>query len=149
MRTVRGLFLFLAAAAAGCTVQPTTAPPPPAPAAKHTDAHADMPDMPDMPAHSAKPHKPAADQPATGAVRIVIDNFTFDPPELTVPVGTEVTWLNRDDVPHTATSTAKPKAFDSGALDTDETYSHVFKAAGEYEYFCAVHPKMTGRVVVK
>jgi plastocyanin len=60
-----------------------------------------------------------------------------------------VTWINRDDVPHTATSTAKPKAFDSGALDTDQTYSHVFKEAGEYEYFCAVHPKMTGKIIVK
>ena len=68
---------------------------------------------------------------------------------MTVPVGTEVSWINRDDVPHTATSTTKPKAFDSGALDTDQTYSHVFTTAGEYEYFCAVHPHMTGKVVVK
>lgn len=69
--------------------------------------------------------------------------------ELTVPIGAEVTWVNRDDVPHTATSTVKPRAFDSGALDTDQTYSHVFTTPGEYEYFCAVHPHMTGRVVVK
>jgi plastocyanin len=89
--------------------------------------------------------------PALSVVKrtIVIDNFTFDPPEATVPVGAEVTWINHDDVPHTATSTAKPKAFDTGALDTDQQYSHVFTAAGEYEYFCAVHPHMTGRIIVK
>jgi plastocyanin len=108
----------------------------------------DMPDMPDMPAHTARPDKPATESP-TKATTVVIDNFTFAPAELTVPVGAEVTWVNRDDVPHTATSTVKPRAFDSGTLDTDQTYSHVFTTAGEYEYFCAVHPHMTGRVVVK
>ena len=149
MRTVRGLFLLLAAAAAGCNMQPTTAAVPAEPPDKHSEAHAGMPGAPDMPAHAAKPDKPTADKPTAGGAKIVIDNFTFDPPELTVPVGAEVTWLNRDDVPHTATSTAKPKAFDSGALDTDQTYSHVFTKPGEYEYFCAVHPKMTGRVIVK
>ncbi len=98
-----------------------------------------------LPIRAAAPDKPDNLPPA----KIVIDNFAFQPKELTVPVGTEVTWVNHDDVPHTATSTAKPKAFDSGALDTDQTYSHVFTTAGEYEYFCAVHPKMTGKVVVK
>jgi len=81
--------------------------------------------------------------------QVAIDNFRFSPRTLTVPAGTKVTWVNRDDVPHTATSTVKPRAFDSGALDTDQTFSHVFAALGEYEYFCAVHPHMTGRVVVK
>src|ERR1700693_4036329 len=75
-----------------------------------------MPDMPDMPAHAARSDKTAAESPAK-ANTVVIDNFTFAPVELTVPVGAEVTWVNHDDVPHTATSTAKPKAFDSGALD--------------------------------
>jgi plastocyanin len=80
---------------------------------------------------------------------IVIDNFTFDPPEVTIPIGTRVTWVNHDDVPHTATSTTKPRAFDSGTLDTDQKYSFTFASAGVYEYFCAVHPKMTGRITVK
>ena len=100
-----------------------------------------------LPIYAAAPEKP--DAPEKTPPKIVIDNFAFQPKELTVAVGTEVTWVNRDDVPHTATSTAKPKAFDSGTLDTDQTYSHVFKEAGEYEYFCAVHPKMTGKIVVK
>ena len=93
----------------------------------------------------------AAGQPRStaAATQVVIDNFTFDPPTLTIPVGTRVTWVNRDDVPHTATSTAKPKHFDSGTLDTDGQFSHVFTGPGTYEYFCAVHPTMTGQIIVK
>ena len=87
--------------------------------------------------------------PVEASRRVTIDNFTFDPPTLTIPPGTKVTWVNRDDVPHTATSTAKPKSFDSGALDTDQQFSHVFTKPGTYVYFCAVHPKMTARIVVE
>jgi plastocyanin len=90
-----------------------------------------------------------AEAPPAAERQIVIDNFSFQPAEVTVAAGTKVTWLNRDDVPHTATSTARPKAFDSGTLDTDEKFSRVFAEPGTYEYFCAVHPKMTGRVIVK
>jgi plastocyanin len=87
-----------------------------------------------------------ASQPAN---QIVIDNFRFDPPVLTVPAGATVTWINRDDVPHTATASSKPREFDSKALDTDDKFSHTFKTAGTYAYFCAVHPHMTGKVIVK
>ena len=80
---------------------------------------------------------------------VKIDNFTFDPPTLTVVRGTKVTWLNHDDVPHTATSSASPKAFDSKALDTDEKFSFVFTTPGKYAYFCAIHPHMTATIVVK
>jgi plastocyanin len=81
--------------------------------------------------------------------QVVIDNFRFGPRVLTVAAGTRVTWVNRDDVPHTATSSGKPRAFDSGTLDTDGRFSFVFTTPGTYDYFCAVHPHMTGRVVVK
>jgi plastocyanin len=103
------------------------------------------------PSKAASAVPSAAGEARPGAVekQIVIDNFTFDPPTLTVPAGTKVTWVNHDDVPHTATSTAKPKSFQSGTLDTDGKFSHVFTAPGTYEYFCAVHPKMTGQIVVK
>ena len=87
--------------------------------------------------------------PPSVATQVTIDNFTFQPAQLTVPVGTEVTWVNRDDVPHTATSTAKPRLFGSAALDTDDKFSFVFTAPGTYDYFCAVHPHMTGRIIVK
>lgn len=79
--------------------------------------------------------------------QIVIENFSFKPATLTVKAGTKVTWVNRDDVPHTATDT--DKRFNSGALDTDDQFSFTFEKPGTYDYFCALHPKMTGRVVVK
>jgi plastocyanin len=93
----------------------------------------------------------AADQPESSAKKgsqVVIDNFTFNPPRLTVRAGTRVTWVNRDDVPHTATSTRKPRVFDSRTLDSDEQFSHVFTKPGTYEYFCALHPKMTAKIIV-
>ena len=101
-----------------------------------------------MPAHAARPESKAA-APEKAPNQVIIDNFTFDPPTLTVSAGTQVTWINHDDVPHTATSSVKPRAFNSGTLDTDDQFSYVFNTPGTYEYFCAVHPKMTGRIVVK
>src|SRR5262245_32885838 len=63
--------------------------------------------------------------PHPDSVQIRIDNFTFEPAEVTIPAGTKVTWVNHDDVPHTATSSAKPRQFDSGTLDTDDQFSYV------------------------
>ena len=92
----------------------------------------------------------AAKPPATQPVASVkIDNFTFRPKQLEIGTGTTVTWLNADDVPHTATSKDEPQAFDSGALDTDEKFSFTFKKPGKYAYFCKVHPHMSGVVIVK
>jgi plastocyanin len=96
-------------------------------------------------AHAVKPAIVAEVVPN----QINIDNFRFSPREMTITAGTKVTWVNNDDVPHTATSTAKPRSFDSGTLDTDAKFSHVFSAPGTYDYFCAVHPHMTGRIIVK
>jgi plastocyanin len=93
------------------------------------------------------PHVNQTSQPAAPTFNVAIDNFSFSPAELTVPLGAKVIWINRDDVPHTIVST--DKAFKSAALDTDETFSHVFKTAGTFPYFCSVHPHMTGRVIVK
>jgi amicyanin len=78
---------------------------------------------------------------------VKIDNFSFGPSELTVPVGTTVTWTNRDDIPHTVVSTEK--VFKSKVLDTDEKFSFTFSKAGTYPYFCSIHPKMTGKVIVQ
>ena len=95
-------------------------------------------------ADSSKPAEPAA---GTAKQQVNIDNFSFMPKTLTVPVGTTVTWTNHDDVPHTVVSTKK--AFASPALDTDERFSFRFTARGTYPYYCSVHPMMTGTVVVK
>ena|ERR1700694_3521770 len=77
---------------------------------------------------------------------ITIDNFTFAPAELTVKVGTTVTWTNHDDIPHTIVSAGK---FRSKTLDTDDSFSFTFTAAGDYKYFCSLHPHMTGMIKVE
>ena len=89
----------------------------------------------------------ASAQQKPETVEVKIDNFSFGPAELTVAVGTTVTWTNRDDIPHTVVST--DKVFKSKVLDTDEKFSYTFTQAGSFPYFCSIHPKMTGKVVVK
>jgi plastocyanin len=87
---------------------------------------------------------------ATGAPAISevkIDNFSFGPQALTVQTGTTVNWTNHDDIPHTVVS--PDKVFKSKVLDTDEKFSFTFDKPGEYSYFCSIHPKMTGKVVVQ
>ena len=89
----------------------------------------------------------AADQPAAANAEVKIDNFVFGPDTLTVPVGATVTWTNKDDIPHTTVST--DGVFKSKVMDTDEKFSYTFAKAGTYPYYCSVHPKMTGKVVVQ
>ncbi len=86
-----------------------------------------------------------ADSPV-GTRDVTIDNFSFSPATTSVPVGTTVTWTNRDDIPHTVVSTEQK--FKSHPLDTDDRFSYRFDAAGSYKYFCSIHPKMTGQVEV-
>ena len=76
-----------------------------------------------------------------------ISNFTFNPPQLTVKAGTTVTWTNDDDIPHTVTS--KTLVFRSKALDSDDKFSFTFTAPGSFDYFCSLHPMMTGTIVVE
>lgn len=94
---------------------------------------------------------PAADNKTTttadAANQITIQNFAFKPANLTVTVGTKVTWVNKDSAPHTATGTNK--SFNSNALDTNDQFSFVFNDKGDYSYFCALHPQMKGQITVK
>ncbi len=83
----------------------------------------------------------------TPAMEVKIDNFSFGPAAITVAAGTTVTWTNHDDIPHTVV--ADDKSFKSKVLDTDEKFSYTFSKPGTYPYFCSVHPKMTGKVVVQ
>ena len=78
---------------------------------------------------------------------VKIDNFTFAPARLTVKAGTTVTWRNEDDIPHTVTSATR--LFKSKVLDTDDSFSFTFAEPGTYEYFCSLHPRMTGTIVVE
>ena len=79
--------------------------------------------------------------------QVKIANFTFDPPILTMKAGTTVTWVNNDDIPHLVSE--KDGKFRSSALDTGDKFSQTFSAAGTVEYFCAIHPHMTGKIVVE
>jgi amicyanin len=88
----------------------------------------------------------AQSAPATDA-EVDIDQFTFLPQRITVKAGTTVTWINEDDVPHTIVSSGK--VFKSKALDTADKFSFTFTTPGTYDYFCSVHPHMTGAVVVE
>ena len=96
---------------------------------------------------AGSPSVTANDQPSAATAEVKIDNFSFGPQTLTVPVGTTVTWTNRDDIPHTVVST--DGVFKSKVRDTDEQFSYTFAKAGTYPYYCSVHPKMTGKVVVQ
>ena len=84
--------------------------------------------------------------PAAGP-QIGILNYKFDPETLTVPVGTTITWVNHDEVPHTVASSDK-RFTSSGPLDTGDSYSYKFTTPGTYTYFCTLHPFMTAKVVV-
>ena len=93
-----------------------------------------------LPVGSARAEDP------TAALAVHIDNFVFEPAQLTAKVGQTVTWTNRDDIPHTVVCAGK---FRSKTLDTDDTFSFTFAAPGDYKYFCSLHPHMTGTVKVE
>ena len=96
---------------------------------------------------AGSPSVAANDQSSAANAEVKIDNFSFGPQTVTVPVGGTVTWTNRDDIPHTVVST--DGLFNSKVRDTDEKFSYTFAKAGTYSYYCSVHPKMTGKVVVQ
>jgi amicyanin len=88
----------------------------------------------------------ASGQALAADAQVKIANFTFDPPTLTVKAGTTVTWINADDIPHVVSE--KDGKFRSSALDTGDKFSQTFSTAGTVDYFCAIHPHMTGKIVV-
>jgi plastocyanin len=94
--------------------------------------------MPHMAGMAAAPAKTAT---------ITIGNFTFGPMSVTVPVGGTVTWVNADDVPHTVVS--ENQAFRSKPIDTDGRYTFTFAKPGVYSYFCSLHPRMVGKIIVR
>jgi plastocyanin len=80
-------------------------------------------------------------------IEVKIDNFVFAPGVVTVKAGTQVTWINKDDIPHTVDSTEGK--FKSAALDTDDKFQFRFSEPGEYPFYCRMHPKMTGKIIVQ
>ncbi|MDX6528780.1 MAG: hypothetical protein QOH41_1070 [Blastocatellia bacterium] len=103
----------------------------------------------------SKMEMPAKPSPAAGkdmqtpatANQVMVENFSFQPVTLTVKAGTTVTWVNHDDEPHTVNE--NNKTFKSGTLDTDAKFSYKFTSPGTYSYFCSLHPRMTGQIIVK
>jgi len=96
--------------------------------------------------YGTRAHAGRATPPAK-TVAIDIDNFRFGVDSLETAVGTTVTWTNRDDVPHTVMSSTK--LFKSPPLDTGDAFSYTFREAGTFEYYCSMHPRMTGKIVVR
>ncbi len=84
----------------------------------------------------------------SGKYEVTIDNFSFSPATLTIPAGATVTWINHDDVPHNILS-SEGKILRSPVLDTDQKFSYTFNKPGTYPYYCGIHPKMIGKVVVQ
>lgn len=88
----------------------------------------------------------AAASPAP-TVDVSITKFAFAPQEITIAPGTKITWTNRDEAPHTVTSS--DKSFASKGLDTDDRFEHTFAGEGDFVYICTLHPFMTGVVHVR
>ncbi|HEU0155825.1 MAG TPA: cupredoxin family copper-binding protein [Stellaceae bacterium] len=99
---------------------------------------------------AAMPHGASAGEhtvkAALAPATVAIDAHAFAPATLTVTAGTTITWKNGDDTVHSIV--ADNKSFRSGALDTDESWSHTFATPGQYSYFCSLHPFMTGKIIV-
>ncbi|HEX4480151.1 MAG TPA: cupredoxin family copper-binding protein [Rudaea sp.] len=84
---------------------------------------------------------------AHAEMTVTIEKFVFTPKEITVAPGTKVVWINKDETPHTIS--ASDKGFVSKAMDTDDHYEVTFAKAGDFSYFCTLHPFMTGTVHVR
>jgi plastocyanin len=91
---------------------------------------------------------PGAATPAVaGKAEVNIDNFNFSPATLTVKAGTQITWTNGDDIPHTVVGDGR--TFKSKVLGTGEKFTFTASKPGTYSYSCSIHPNMTGKVVVE
>lgn len=93
------------------------------------------------------PTRARSEESKSASLQVNVDNFTFGPDTLTVPANSTVTWVNKDDVPHVIASS--DGLFKSKALDTDDKYSYTFTKPGTYPYYCSVHPKMVGKIIVQ
>ena len=89
---------------------------------------------------------PAPGTSDAASYAITIKDFQFSPRNLEIPLGSKVTWINKDEEPHKVAQINA--AFTSQPLETDEVFSYEFRTAGKYEYFCTIHPRMTGTIVV-
>jgi plastocyanin len=91
----------------------------------------------------------ASSPDSTRVVIVKIGNFTYEPATVKVSAGTQIKWVNEDDVPHTVTGSDAGSPLHSSALDSEDAYTITIDSAGTYKYFCAIHPHMVGTVVVE
>ena len=84
----------------------------------------------------------------SGATAVTIRDYLYEPETITVPVGTTVTFTNRDSTPHTATS-KQSGVFESGSLDTGKSGKVTLEEPGTFAYYCLFHPFMKGEIVVE
>lgn len=105
------------------------------------------PVAPDTPVTPVTPTTPdsTASQPAAEVRAVNIQNFAFAPARLTVRLGETVTWTNNDSAPHQI----KSDTFNSERLSNSQSYSFTFNAAGTFDYYCSIHPAMTGKIIVE
>ena len=146
-----GVFLLFSACARPiATTPPTTTPPtaiPPATMPPATTPPATIPPATTPPATTPPTTIPPIPPPAVqGPYDVWLPGHEFKPSILTVPVGTKVTWTNKDGDQHTVTSATG--LFD-GSISFGQSYSYIFTVPGTYEYFCNPHPDMTGKVIVQ
>lgn len=119
------IFFALTLVAAGCNLYPSATPAVP-------------PSMAPTPVVAPSPN-------AVTSPNVSIQNFAFNPGTLTVKKGTTVTWTNNDVVPHEP----KSNTFDSGPLANGQSFSFTFNQTGTFDYSCAIHPSMTGKIIVE
>lgn len=89
---------------------------------------------------------PSITAPPASGDRVAIDGFAFAPATLTVRAGSTVTWINRDEEPHTVV--ASDGSFHSPGMGTGASFTHTFSTAGTFDYVCSIHPMMHGTVMV-
>ncbi len=135
------LSLFLAACSSSGSKE-TQSPPAPT-VSRNSNTETSKMEMPARPSPVAGKDLPTSSTPN----QVAVENFSFQPGTLTVKAGTTVTWVNHDDEPHTVNE--NNKTFKSGTLDTDAKFSYKFTSPGSYSYFCSLHPRMTGQIIVK
>jgi plastocyanin len=92
---------------------------------------------------------PGQPAPQPGENQVNIQDFAYAPESVTVSVGTTITWTNHDSVDHTVTTSSGPESFDSGNISPGDTFQYTFNTAGTYEYYCTIHPYMSGTVIVQ
>lgn len=138
------ILAILVLAGAGCYgTTPASTPGTNVPAANVPAANNIVPTNENILPPSVNTNQPAEESPKTAAV--LLENFSFSPPSVTIAAGGEVTWTNRDSVDHTVTG----ENWGSELFGKDQSFTKKFETPGVYPYHCAPHPNMTGRVVVE